>query len=88
MFLYCAAAALLWLGLALGMKPPRHVSSLLINVGGLDREQAARLSARLRQIPGVAEAVVLAEDGVAYLKVDKHRLDQAALTALFQDLAA
>lgn len=87
-FLYCAAAALLWLGLALGMKPPRHVSSLLINVGGLDREQAARLSARLRQIPGVAEAVVLAEDGVAYLKVDKHRLDQAALTALFQDLAA
>jgi predicted MFS family arabinose efflux permease len=84
-FLYCAGAALLWLIVAAGMRPPRHVSSLLVNVGGLTREQASRLSGRLLQIPGVAEAVVLAEDGVAYLKVDRDNLDRAGLGAAFQE---
>ncbi|SMF94573.1 Predicted arabinose efflux permease, MFS family [Methylomagnum ishizawai] len=88
-FLYCAVAALIWLAVALGMRPPRHVSSLLVNVGALSREQAATLSGRLLQVPGVAEAVVLAEDGVAYLKVDKDTLDRAALSEeLFQTQAA
>jgi predicted MFS family arabinose efflux permease len=85
-FLYCTAAALAWLAVALGMKPPRHVSSLLVNVGELSREEASGLSGRLLQIPGVAEAVVLAEDGVAYLKVDKEKLDRLALTAAFQEV--
>lgn len=87
-FLYCAAAALAWLGVAYGMQRPRHVSSLLVNVGGLTRDQAASLSGRLLQVAGVAEAVVLAEDGVAYLKVDKEALDRAALGALFQEASA
>ena len=87
-FLYCATAALLWLAVAAGMRAPRHVSSLLINVGGLSRDQATRLSGRLLQVPGVAEAVVLAEDGVAYLKVDRDKLDRAALSELFQEMAA
>jgi hypothetical protein len=34
---------------------------------------------RLSQVRGVAEAVVVAADGVAYLKVDRHTLDKAAL---------
>jgi predicted MFS family arabinose efflux permease len=87
-FLYCATAALLWLAVAFGMKAPRQVSSLLVNVGGLSRDQAKRLSGRLLQVPGVAEAVVLAEDGVAYLKVDRDALDRAALSELFQEAAA
>ncbi len=87
-FLYCAAVALAWLIAAFGMKRPRHVSSLLVNVGGLSREQASWLAGRLLQIPGVAEAVVLAEDGVAYLKVDREKLDRSALQQVFQEAAA
>lgn len=87
-FLYCAAAALLWLTVALGMRPPRHLSSLLVNVGELSRDEALSLSRSLLLVPGVAEAVVLAEDGVAYLKVDREKLDRTALGALFQEAGA
>lgn len=87
-FLFCSAAALLWFMFALGMKPPRGLSSLLVNVSGLSHDQASNLSRRLLQIPGVAEAVVLAEDGVAYLKIDKEKLDRMALSGLLQDVAA
>jgi predicted MFS family arabinose efflux permease len=84
-FLYCTLAALAWLAVAFGMKPPRHLSSLLVNVGDLSGEEAGRFSRRLLQVPGVAEAVVLAEDGVAYLKVDRAQLDRATLARLFQE---
>ncbi len=87
-FLFCAAIALLWFTVALGMKAPRGLSSLLVNVRGLSHDQASSLSRRLLQISGVAEAVVLAEDGVAYLKIDKEKLDRLALDGLLQELAA
>jgi hypothetical protein len=32
-------------------------------------------------VPGVAEAVVIAAEGVAYLKVDRRTLDETALQA-------
>ncbi|HYE35334.1 MFS transporter [Methylocaldum sp.] len=87
-FLFCSAVALLWFMFALGMKPPRGLSSLLVNVNGLSHDQASSLSRRLLQVPGVAEAVVLAEDGVAYLKIDKEKLDRMALSGLLQEVAA
>ena len=33
----------------------------------------------MRSVPGVIEAVVVADEGVAYLKVDRDRLDDVAL---------
>lgn len=84
-FAFCALLALLWAFVALRMAPPRHLSSLLINFGDLTAEQARDLSAKLRQVPGVAEAVVLADDGVAYLKVEREKLDKAALEALLPE---
>jgi hypothetical protein len=38
----------------------------------------------LLKISGIAEAVVVAEEGVAYLKVDKDHLDRVALGAAFE----
>ena len=86
-FWYCTAVALLWLLAAADMEPPRHLSSVLLNVNGLDPRGATVLTGRLLTIPGVAEAVVLAEDGVAYLKVDRARLDRDALGMLLQETA-
>ena len=37
------------------------------------------LAARLRGMPGVIEAVIVADEGVAYLKVDRDRFDDVAL---------
>ena len=53
-----------------------------LNVGALDEVRARRLALRLGEVPGVAEAVVVAAEGVAYLKVDRQALDEPALKAL------
>jgi len=81
-FAFCSILALIWALVALRMAPPRHLSSLLINFGILSTNEAIALSAKLRLVPGVVEAVVLADDGVAYLKVEKEKLDKAALEGL------
>lgn len=80
-FIFCAAVAGLWVLSALGMQTPKHLKSHMLNVGTVDTEQAQRLSLRLREIPGVVEAVVVVEDGIAYLRVDSKLLDEAALDA-------
>lgn len=81
-FLFAAVIALLWLIVSFGMKPPRALSSLLLNLGRVGEEEAARISAQMLKIEGVAEAIVLADDGVAYLKVDHEKLDRKRLQAL------
>jgi MFS family permease len=80
-FLLCAGIAVIWYMFTLGMKNPNFLSSYLLNVGSLDVAQAALLVQKLNDVQGVAEAVVVAEDGVAYLKIDKKMLDEPALHA-------
>ena len=80
-FAFTTLAALIWLLVAWTMKNPRYLSSYLLNVGELDEAEARSLALRLSAVPGVAEAVVVAAEGVAYLKVDQRALDEAALRA-------
>lgn len=80
-FAFATLAALAWLLIAWTMRPPRYLSSYLLNVGELDEAEARLLTVRLSAVPGVAEAVVVAAEGVAYLKVDRRTLDEAALRA-------
>ena len=58
------------------MREPQYSSSMLLNVGKLDNSQAAELANTLSQIEGVLDATVIAEDGVAYIKVDKQLLNE------------
>lgn len=81
-FIYCALLALLWLSLAITMRTPRYLSNHLLNVGALNPQQANALTQQLAKIPGVAEAVIIVEDQIAYLKVDQTILDMAALDEL------
>jgi MFS family permease len=78
-FLLGAGGALLWLLVASGMAPPRYLNNQLLHVGRVDDEQAGQLNARLLAVAGVEEAVVIAEEGVAYLKVDPAILEPNAL---------
>lgn len=71
----------IWLLLAVTMREPRYLSSYLLKVGHIDESRARKLVAELTAVRGVAEAVVLVEDGIAYLKVDSKALDQSALRA-------
>ncbi len=81
-FALCGSLAVLWLFLAMGMKSPLSVSSYVLKVAVSDARQAQDLSARLIAVEGVSEAVVVLEDGMAYLKVQRRQLDHDALQAL------
>jgi hypothetical protein len=43
---------------------------------------AVELAARLRRVPGVAEAIVIAEEQIAYLKIDSRVFDSAMAQSL------
>ncbi len=68
-----------WLWLASGMRSPPAVKSLMFHVAVPDAAAARRIEQRLAAVPGVVEALVLAEEGAAYLKVDRRALDEPAL---------
>lgn len=74
-FLFAAVAAMLWLLIASGMAKPTHYSNYLLKVGKLDQAQANELQRQLLDVAGVEEAAVVAEEGVAYLKIDQPLVD-------------
>jgi hypothetical protein len=74
-FALTAAIALAWLLAAATMKQPSYLTTRLVAIGDGAARDAETLAARLRQVPGVAEAVVIAEEKLAYLKVDSKSFD-------------
>ncbi len=79
-FVAGAAVAMVWLLVALAMRPPGRYSSRLVSLRACSPGQGdGDLVARLRGVPGVVEAVVVADEQVAYLKIDRDRLDVGAL---------
>jgi MFS family permease len=71
--------ALLWAVLAMTMKKPHFNSSYMLNVGEVSETEASALMDKLMKVAGVVEAMVIAEDGVAYLKIDKQRVNMDEL---------
>ena len=78
-FLFAMFAMLGWLFIALTMKSPRYLSSFVVKLNKITAEDIPKVTAGLTGICGVAEAVVIPEDGAAYLKVELHALDKAGL---------
>ncbi len=72
-FEFAGALALLWLVLAATMRAPSYWASRVLRLG--EHVNPARLASDLRALPGVADAVVAAEERVAYLKVDTKLYD-------------
>jgi len=81
-FALTAAIALLWLLAAGTMAQPSYLTTRLVPIGDGQAGEPESLAARLRQVPGVAEAVVIAEEKLAYLKVDSKSFDAAKAEAL------
>jgi predicted MFS family arabinose efflux permease len=75
------ALAATWLLAAVSMAQPSYLTARLLPLGQ-NKAADAGLAARLRQVPGVVEAVTIAEENGAYLKVDTKYFDLAAAEAL------
>ena len=76
---------LLWLVLALSMQQPRYLSTYLLNIGVRNESEISGLTHELAAVAGVAEVSVIADEGVAYLKVEKHVLDDKKLLSFMVD---
>ncbi len=81
-FSLSAAIALIWLFAAITMAQPSYLTTRLVPIADGRAGDAESLAARLRQVPGVAEAVVIAEEKLAYLKVDSQSFDAAMAESL------
>jgi len=72
---FCALMTLLWLLLASSMAVPRHWSSIVVEL----KADAPQFDpADFTVLPGVEDVVLLAEQRLAYFKVDKQQLDAHA----------
>ncbi|MFK5984574.1 MAG: MFS transporter [Pseudomonadota bacterium] len=78
-FIFSAGCFMVWFIIALTMKNPRFLSSYIVNVAKVTKQQQLLLTKQLTEIQGVAEAIVIVEDGEAFLKVDLHALDTESL---------
>jgi MFS family permease len=81
---FCVVVAGIWWLVALFMRPPAQVSSRVLRVSVHDESEARRLEDRLRQVPGVLEAVVVRAEGVAYVRGERG-LSPGALSAALAD---
>jgi predicted MFS family arabinose efflux permease len=81
-FALTAALAVIWLIIAAGMAQPSYLATRLLPIAENKLSDAAGLVTRLRQVPGVIEAVIIAEENLAYLKVDSKSFDAAMAEAV------
>ena len=78
-FGFCGLALLFWAYLVATMRNPKYLGSFMLRVGEVDEERARQLVNEITHITGVAEVIVIPEDGIAYLKVDNQALDKNEL---------
>ena len=78
----CAGLCVAWILVASGLREPRRLSVEQLPIGAVERDSVDALTARLLAVPGVVEAVVVAEERMAWLRVDRRLLDRSSLYAL------
>jgi MFS family permease len=87
-FMFCVVLMAVWLVASLSMTPPPAIKTRLFHVGVMPTDQAAQLKTQLAEVAGVVEAVVLAEEGVAMLKVSIKGWDEAQARSLLSTASA
>ncbi|MDR0276881.1 MAG: MFS transporter [Paucimonas sp.] len=86
-FLGCAALCGLWLVVAGTMREPPYVTSLRMPLSP-EALREAGLSERLKAVPGVTDAVVVADEAAIYIKLDTQILDRSTLERLVNPASA
>ncbi|WP_251979106.1 MFS transporter [Salinicola avicenniae] len=81
-FLGAAVIAAVWLAVVWKMPAPRHLSSEIIALDAHSMGMIDTLLERFASVAGVEDVVVVPEERVAYLKVDRQRLDAEALASI------
>jgi predicted MFS family arabinose efflux permease len=81
-FLVCAVILFVWFVVALSMKSPRHMSSLLKRIDIQTDAQAKEITDKLLAVKGVLDVGISVDDSTVYLKVDNELLEEKELDAI------
>jgi predicted MFS family arabinose efflux permease len=84
LFGFCGVLMGIWLLATWGMRTPPAVRTCMYKVEGLDEASAALLKSELAALSGVREVAVMADEGMAVLKVAKSGWDEAAALQLIK----
>ena len=79
-----SAIAIIWLLISFGLAQPHYLTSIVLRLP--ENKQTDDWTSQLLSIRGIEEVVVMSEQQVAYIKVDKQQIDDAGrqhLTQLF-----
>ncbi len=82
-FVASTALALMWLGVALASRGA-NAEVMRLPTPQLGDGEALDLSRRLSALPGVREAIVVARERMAYLKIDRNVFDERRALSLLQ----
>lgn len=80
-FIAGAVITVLWLIVILPMRPPKHLSTRIIHLDSISKENTAEIANKLNSINGVVETVIVVEEQVAYVKFSSDEIDSDALDA-------
>jgi len=81
-FIFCAGMVGVWWLLAVSMRAPSYLSNLMVHLDESDNRSVEELVTILKTVTGVAEAAVVLEERVAYLKIDNRRFNQESLDSI------
>lgn len=81
-FIFCVGLMAIWLLASFSMVAPPAIKTRMFRVGTMPADQAALLKTQLAGVSGVVEVAVLAEEGVAMLKVSVRGWDEPAARRL------
>lgn len=74
--------AIVWLLISFGLAQPRYLSSMVLRLP--EHKQSDEWTSQLLAIRGIEEVVVMSDQQVAYVKVDKQQIDDATRQDLTQ----
>jgi len=80
-FLFAFVMFLIWFLVASSMQTPVDFKSYTAQLGEMKDAQVEQVAAALQALPGVAEATVIAEEGIAYLRVNKNTFEEDKVKA-------
>lgn len=80
-FIAGAVLSTIWLIVIFPMKPPKHLSTRIIQLHKVSTSNANDIARQLNDIPGVIETVIVVEEFVAYVKFSPDKIDNEALDA-------
>ena len=85
-FLFAFIMFLIWFLVAFSMKTPATYKTITVSLGKVNTGRAADYATQLLGLRGVSDVIVVAEEGLAYIQIDKATFEEKDLKIICSQL--